>query len=99
MVPSAFDSRLRTGSGLTVIRTGPRPAPAVARRLDSCRTGAAVHVQRLPGAEAGSVRGEEQDAVSDLLRLTEPAGGVRLRDRLGIDSVPLRVVEQGGGTD
>src|SRR5262249_43154822 len=62
-------------------------------------SGAAVHVEGLPRTEAGGFRGEEEDAVADLLGLAETARCVRHADGIRVEAVPLGVLEQGGGAD
>jgi hypothetical protein len=58
-----------------------------------------VHAEGLARADAGRVRGEEQDAVADLLGFADAARRVGVARGVGVDSVAGEVVDQGRGAD
>src|SRR5437868_15291834 len=68
--------------------------PGVESQMSEALVGAAIHQQSLSGDEAGALRGEPHDGISDLLRLGNAAhrsvGGPAFVDVLFRDSARQR---------
>src|SRR4051812_48094263 len=70
---------------LPVCCTSVQHHAALSQSSDTGRSRAAVHVEGLAGAEARCVAREEEHAVADLLRVTEPALCVHEPDGLRVE--------------